>query len=796
MRKELPWALAVFLTALGLYWLTLAPGLIGIVDTPKLQFIGAILGVPHPPGYPLYVLLSYAFSHLPFGSLAYRINFMSAVFGAATVALVFLCGRRIGAGRIASGIGAVGLASGPLFWSTAVVAEVYTLHTALLAATLVSVLSWARTRSVTAYFTAVGCVALSVGHHTTMLLLGPSFAAYVLCVDARFALLPRRLVWTAALLVFGLVPYGLIALRTAQGAVFVETPIASFTDAWAAVSSRRWQSSLFAFDLPTLFWERMPFVATTLLREYSWAGAAAVTGGALYMLSRRRALGALLVLSGLINAAFVLAYDINEISVFLLPTVVTGWLCATVLIGDLEPLVRRSRWSVSVTLAAGLLGWTGLQVQRGYVASDRSDEYQEIRRFDALFEMLPDRSAVVSDDYLVDSMVRYKLLGEQAGRGRDIRGPVAPESNRLRQLDDAGFNIFAFAGSVLDLRLEGFRFAEATLFERRASDGTHAPGDLLTAGGSREVARGPVLEFDQRPTGLGMGHIPSLQLYRLLTPGSCEQLPSRDWIDIGRLARGGKVALQLSAGASLELYVGRDTPLRPRLTYVSDGSGMILRTGELDLLEVEGIASILTAPPSFGAGLTLTGTRSAIPEGATLVLGGIPDVAVARRAGVGDGEVRVCSSTLGYDGLFGDPTQSVERLDWRRNGHDELLGDGWTGQYPDRLRRITNTTGELLLPVWRRGALKVSITAARPEWMPGDRQGVIKLEVQGETIGTQSVSRGWTAYEWTIPARLVDEGVTQAYLRVSPVDATPDGLDRPRGIRVRDVTLTLEGPSR
>ena len=194
MRKELPWALAVFLTALGLYWLTLAPGLIGIVDTPKLQFIGAILGVPHPPGYPLYVLLSYAFSHLPFGSLAYRINFMSAVFGAATVALVFLCGRRIGAGRIASGIGAVGLASGPLFWSTAVVAEVYTLHTALLAATLVSVLSWARTRSVTAYFTAVGCVALSVGHHTTMLLLGPSFAAYVLCVDARFALLPRRLV--------------------------------------------------------------------------------------------------------------------------------------------------------------------------------------------------------------------------------------------------------------------------------------------------------------------------------------------------------------------------------------------------------------------------------------------------------------------------------------------------------------------------------------------------------------------------------------------------------------------------
>ena len=110
MTRELPAAAAMFLIALCLYWLTLAPGLIGLVDTPKFQFVGGILGVPHPPGYPLYVLLSHGFSHLPFGSLAYRINLMSAVFGALTVALVFLCGRRAGAGRLSSGIGAFGLA--------------------------------------------------------------------------------------------------------------------------------------------------------------------------------------------------------------------------------------------------------------------------------------------------------------------------------------------------------------------------------------------------------------------------------------------------------------------------------------------------------------------------------------------------------------------------------------------------------------------------------------------------------------------------------------------------------------
>ena len=201
------WAAALFLAALGLYWSTLAPGLLGLIDTPKFQFVRSILGVPHPPGYPLYILLSYWFSQLPFRTLAYRINLMSAVFGAMTVALVFLCGRQAGCGRAVSTIGAVGLGCGRLFWGTAVVAEVYTLHTALLAGILLSLMRWATTQSPWAYYTAIACIALSLGHHTTMVLLIPAFAAYVLLIDARYALQPRRLAIVPTLLILGLVPY-------------------------------------------------------------------------------------------------------------------------------------------------------------------------------------------------------------------------------------------------------------------------------------------------------------------------------------------------------------------------------------------------------------------------------------------------------------------------------------------------------------------------------------------------------------------------------------------------------------
>ena len=556
MTRELPAAAFVFLTTLCLYWLTLAPGLVGLVDTPKFQFVGAILGIPHPPGYPLYVLLSYGFSHLPFGSLAYRINLMSAVFGALTVALVFLCGRRSGAGRLASAVGAVGLAGGPLFWSTAVVAEVYTLHTALLAAILLSLLTWSQTRSPMAYFGAVGCVALSLGHHTTMLLLAPAFAAYVLMIDPRFALQPRRVVLAAGLLACGLVPYGFIAIRTLQGAIYIETPIASFADGVAAVSSRRWQSALFAFDIPTLLSERVPFVALKLAQEFSWPGFAAVVGGAVSVLVRHRPLGALLVASGLINVLFVLVYDIEEISVFLLPTVVTGWLCATVFVERLSPMVRRRGWFFAGVLGAGVIAWTGWHVQQGYGESNRSDELQEIRRFDALFEMLPARSVVVADDYLVNSMVRYKLLGEGAAGQRDIRGPVPPTPSRVRRLHDAGFEVVAFARSALALRLEGFRFSELTLFEGDDPVRALVP-DGLTARGAAEggwnIDPGRGVEFDQRRKGFGVAHIRSMQLYRLLTPGTCADLPMGKWVDVARLAQEGKVVVRTTGGVSLAM---------------------------------------------------------------------------------------------------------------------------------------------------------------------------------------------------------------------------------------------------
>ena len=128
-------AVGIGLLALTLYGATLQPDLGGPEDTPKFQFLGYVLGTAHPPGYPLYSMLSYLFVKLPIGTIAYRANLFSAAMAAVACALTYLIGRQIGAGRWTALCGAGGLATGYSFWIGAVFAEVYGLAAAMVALT-------------------------------------------------------------------------------------------------------------------------------------------------------------------------------------------------------------------------------------------------------------------------------------------------------------------------------------------------------------------------------------------------------------------------------------------------------------------------------------------------------------------------------------------------------------------------------------------------------------------------------------------------------------------------------------
>ena len=135
----------LFAASLALYVQTLAPSVAALFDD-SLEFplVSYRLGIAHPTGYPLYTLLGKVCTLLPWHDVAWRVNLLSAVAGALTVALVYLVGRQLSARRLPSLLGAAALAVSPVFWSQAVIAEVYTLAGAFVALLLWLTLRWAR----------------------------------------------------------------------------------------------------------------------------------------------------------------------------------------------------------------------------------------------------------------------------------------------------------------------------------------------------------------------------------------------------------------------------------------------------------------------------------------------------------------------------------------------------------------------------------------------------------------------------------------------------------------------------
>src|SRR4051794_26172736 len=88
-------ALGVGVASLLVYLRTMCRT-IYVGDSGELAAAVHVLGIPHPPGYPLYVLLGKLFSMLvPIGKPALRLNIFSAVCASASAVFLFLTLREL-----------------------------------------------------------------------------------------------------------------------------------------------------------------------------------------------------------------------------------------------------------------------------------------------------------------------------------------------------------------------------------------------------------------------------------------------------------------------------------------------------------------------------------------------------------------------------------------------------------------------------------------------------------------------------------------------------------------------------
>jgi tetratricopeptide (TPR) repeat protein len=218
------------LAALLVYVRTLAPS-IPTGDSGELIVVSRVLGVAHPPGYPLFTLLGHLFSLLPFGPVAYRVNLLSAVLGAASVAVAALLTHVVLSRRehrrsvlsTAAAVAGLGLAFSIAFWSYAVVAEVFTLNSLFAGLVILALVKWQRAPHRTGWLYLFGFVAgLAATNQQTIVLLAPacmvllgSGVATLIGAGVPVRLLARHAAIALGLLVLGLLPYLYLPLAAA-----------------------------------------------------------------------------------------------------------------------------------------------------------------------------------------------------------------------------------------------------------------------------------------------------------------------------------------------------------------------------------------------------------------------------------------------------------------------------------------------------------------------------------------------------------------------------------------------------
>ncbi|MBI4778592.1 DUF2723 domain-containing protein [Candidatus Desantisbacteria bacterium] len=140
--------IAVFFAIFFVYLKTLYPT-IGLLDSGDMVSSAYNLGIPHPPGYPLYCLLGKLWlTIIPFGNIAFKMNIFSSLAASIACMMVYFIVLKITPPRkdimacIPAIVAASLLAFAATFWKQAVIAEKYTLNAAFATTLIFILLKW------------------------------------------------------------------------------------------------------------------------------------------------------------------------------------------------------------------------------------------------------------------------------------------------------------------------------------------------------------------------------------------------------------------------------------------------------------------------------------------------------------------------------------------------------------------------------------------------------------------------------------------------------------------------------
>ncbi len=315
-------AAAVGLLALVCLVATMPPAVMFGNDSGELSAAAAVLGVSHPTGYPLYLMLAKLGCVLvPVGTIAWRVTLLSVLCGALTVAVIVDLGGRLTQQRGAALAAGLALLCAGSFWAHALETDVHALHLLLLSLGLWCQVRWLADGDLR-WLNLLGlCYGLGFTNHVTTVLWVPGTVALVALVaaerrwsPARVAgLLGRIAAWALPVLLL----YAYLPLRAGLHPPLNWAHLDSLAGVWRHMTGREYAGNL-GHTTPG---EMARYLANHLwFLAYDWRYAGLLAGWGLLVAGRRaRPLAAVLGGGLLLPLLFGAAYRVGDRSDYVLP---------------------------------------------------------------------------------------------------------------------------------------------------------------------------------------------------------------------------------------------------------------------------------------------------------------------------------------------------------------------------------------------------------------------------------------------------------------------------------------------
>ncbi|HKE36478.1 MAG TPA: DUF2723 domain-containing protein, partial [Candidatus Baltobacteraceae bacterium] len=183
-------------------------------DTAELQGVPYILGISHPTGFPFFVLLGYVWSHVvAIGTIAFRMNAMSAVCLGIAAVTAYAVALRLGASRTIALLATLWYAFTQNVWSHANRAEAQDLAVTCETLAIYAFLRWLQGDDERWFAGAFALYGLGMAAHPNALWLLPAFVVGALTARTRPSW--RLVAVSAALTIAGLAFYLYLPLRSA-----------------------------------------------------------------------------------------------------------------------------------------------------------------------------------------------------------------------------------------------------------------------------------------------------------------------------------------------------------------------------------------------------------------------------------------------------------------------------------------------------------------------------------------------------------------------------------------------------